>query len=117
MITLNTDALMRLTYAAVPALVDQGRGSIVNIASILAITPETLNGFYGATKAFVLAFSQSLRHELAGEDRALAAWPRIGPLSSKRSGRASLDLSWRARQSSRGSTVRTRAMKAWNSAM
>lgn len=66
MIALNTDALMRLTYAAVPAFVAQGRGTIINIASIVAITPETLNGVYGATKAFVLAFSQSLRHELAG---------------------------------------------------
>ena len=66
MIALNTDALMRLTYAAVPALVARGRGTIVNIASIVAIAPETLNGVYGATKAFVLAFSQSLRHELAG---------------------------------------------------
>lgn len=66
MIALNTDALMRLTYAAVPAFVAQGRGTIVNIASIVAISPETLNGVYGATKAFVLAFSQSLRHELAG---------------------------------------------------
>jgi uncharacterized protein len=27
--------------------------------------PEYLNGVYGASKAFVLAFSQSLKHELA----------------------------------------------------
>ncbi len=31
----------------------------------MAISPETLNGVYGGTKAFVLAFSQSLQHELA----------------------------------------------------
>lgn len=68
MIALNTDALMRLTYAAVPGFVARNRGTIVNIASIVAVSPETLNGVYGATKAFVLAFSQSLRHELAGTD-------------------------------------------------
>lgn len=68
MIALNTNALMRLTYAAVPSFVERDRGTIVNIASIVAITPETLNGVYGATKAFVLAFSQSLRHELAGSN-------------------------------------------------
>jgi len=65
MITLNVEALMRLTYAAVPEFVKRGAGTIVNIASIVAIAPEVLNGVYGATKAFVLAFSQSLRHELA----------------------------------------------------
>ncbi|MCY1554563.1 short chain dehydrogenase [compost metagenome] len=36
----------------------------MNIASIVAISPETLNGVYGGTKAFVLALSQSLQHEL-----------------------------------------------------
>src|SRR5262249_27370157 len=39
--------------------------SIINIASIVAVAPERLNGVYGGTKAFVLAFSQSLQHELA----------------------------------------------------
>lgn len=66
MVSLNVEALMRLSYAAVPAFVARGRGTIVNIASIVAVAPELLNGVYGATKAFVLALSQSLRHELEG---------------------------------------------------
>ena len=65
MIALNVEVLTRLTYAAVPAFRKRGSGSIINIASIVAIAPERLNGVYGGTKAFVLAFSQSLRHELA----------------------------------------------------
>lgn len=65
MIALNVTALTRLTYAAVPGFVARGRGTIVNISSIVGIAPEILNGVYGATKAYVLAFSQSLRHELA----------------------------------------------------
>ena len=65
MIRLNVGALTRLTYAAVPGFVARDGGSIINIASIVAISPETLNGVYGGSKAFVLAFSQSLRHELA----------------------------------------------------
>lgn len=64
MITLNVEVLTRLTYAVVPALVARRSGTIINIASIVAVSPETLNGVYGGTKAFVLAFSQSLRHEL-----------------------------------------------------
>jgi short-subunit dehydrogenase len=65
MIRLNVLALTRLTYAAAPAFVERGSGTIINIASIVAISPETLNGVYGGSKAFVLAFSQSLQHELA----------------------------------------------------
>ena len=65
MISLNVTALTRLTYAAAPGFVARGAGTFINIASIVGISPETLNGVYGGTKAFVLAFSQSLQHELA----------------------------------------------------
>lgn len=68
MIGLNVTALTRLTYAAVPGLVARGGGTIINIASIVGIAPEVLNGVYGGTKAFVLAFSQSLNHELADKN-------------------------------------------------
>jgi len=64
-IDVNVTALMRLTYAVVPAFVARGKGTIINIASVVALAPEILNGVYGGTKAFVLAFSQSLRKELA----------------------------------------------------
>ncbi|WP_263357241.1 SDR family NAD(P)-dependent oxidoreductase [Acidicapsa ligni] len=64
-ISLNVTALTRLTYAVVPVFVERGSGIVINISSIVAVAPEILNGVYGGTKAFVLAFSQSLRHELA----------------------------------------------------
>ncbi|NYI00254.1 SDR family NAD(P)-dependent oxidoreductase [Cupriavidus plantarum] len=65
MIGVNVTAVMRLAYAAAPAFASRGAGAIVNIASIAAIAPEVLNGVYGGTKAFVLAFSRSLKKELA----------------------------------------------------
>jgi len=65
MITLNVTALMRLAYAVVPGFVARGAGTVINISSIVAITPEILNGVYGGTKAFVLGLSQSMQHELA----------------------------------------------------
>jgi short-subunit dehydrogenase len=65
MITLNITALTRLTYAAAPAFVARGTGTIINIASVVGISPETLNGVYGGTKAYVIALSHSLQHELA----------------------------------------------------
>jgi short-subunit dehydrogenase len=67
MIRLNVGALTRLTYAAVPGFVTRDGGTIINVASIVAVSPETLNGVYGGSKAFVLALSQSLHHELAGK--------------------------------------------------
>jgi short-subunit dehydrogenase len=67
MISLNVGALTRLTYAAAPGFVARGAGTIINISSIVAVSPETLNGVYGGSKAFVLAFSLSLHHELAAK--------------------------------------------------
>jgi hypothetical protein len=68
MITLNVGALTRLTYAAAPGFVARGGGTIINIASIVGVAPEILNGVYGGTKAFVLALSQSLHKELADKN-------------------------------------------------
>jgi uncharacterized protein len=65
MVALNVTGPMRLTYAVAPAFVSRATGTIINIASIVAIAPEVLNGVYGGSKAFILAFSQSLQHELA----------------------------------------------------
>ena len=88
MIALNVTALTRLTYAAAPGFVARGGGTIINIASVLAVTPEILNGVYGSTKAFVLAFSLSLHKELAQKNVRIQAvlpgatatdlWAKIG---------------------------------------
>ncbi|SHN17057.1 hypothetical protein SAMN05192549_105123 [Duganella sacchari] len=67
MINVNVTALTRLTRALAPGLVARGEGAIINIASIVALKPELLNGVYGGSKAFVLALSQSLHHELGGK--------------------------------------------------
>ena len=65
LLRVNILALTRLTYAAVPGFVARGNGAIINIASAVAVAPDMLNGVYGASKSFVLAFSQSLQTELA----------------------------------------------------
>lgn len=67
MVALNITAPMRLTYAAVPGFVARGKGAVINISSIVAIAPETLNGVYGGSKAFMLAFSQSLHKEVSAQ--------------------------------------------------
>jgi uncharacterized protein len=65
MIQLNVIALTRLTQAVAPAFVARGKGTIINIASIVALAPELLNGSYSGSKAYVLNFTLSLHQELA----------------------------------------------------
>jgi len=67
LVRLDVIAPMRLAHAAAVAFASRGHGTIINMASIVAVAPELLNGVYGAAKAFLLAFSQSLHHELAGK--------------------------------------------------
>lgn len=64
MIALNVVAVNRLAVAAAQAFSARDRGAIINIASVVALVPEIFNGTYSATKAFVLALTQSLATEL-----------------------------------------------------
>lgn len=66
MIAVNVTAPMRLARAAAQAFAARGAGTIVNIASVVAVAPERLNAVYSGSKAFVLAFSHRLRLELEG---------------------------------------------------
>jgi uncharacterized protein len=64
MIDLNITALTRLTYAAAPAFVARGAGTIINISSVVGIAVEALNGVYSASKSYVLSFGHSLQKDL-----------------------------------------------------
>jgi uncharacterized protein len=65
MIDLNITALTRLTYAVAPVFVARGKGTIINISSIVGIAVEALNGVYSASKSYVLSFGHSLQKDLA----------------------------------------------------
>ena len=64
MIALNINALTRLTYAVAPALVARGKGTIINIASIVAFAPEVLNGVYLTRRASKKPFGTQFRTAL-----------------------------------------------------
>jgi short-subunit dehydrogenase len=64
-ITLNITAPTRLASAAGKAFAARGAGSIVNIASVLALAPEMFDGVYSGTKAFVLNLSLAMSNQLA----------------------------------------------------
>ncbi len=66
MIRLNTEALTALTHAYLPAMVGQGRGRVLNVASTAAFLPGPLMSVYYATKAYVLSFSEGIAEELRG---------------------------------------------------
>ena len=64
LVELNVLAVSRLGTTAAQAFASRGKGTIVNIASVLALAPERFNGLYTASKAYVLNFSQALDAEL-----------------------------------------------------
>lgn len=64
MIELNVIAPTRLAAAAARNFVTRKQGTIINVASVLALAPELFNGSYSGTKAYVLNLSLSLQKEL-----------------------------------------------------
>ena len=60
LIDLNVVAVTRLANAAGAAFVKRGKGTIVNVGSVVGLLPEYRSVVYGATKAFVLHLSQAL---------------------------------------------------------
>jgi len=64
-IQLNITALTRLAAAAVPGFVARKNGTIINLASVLALAPELTSAVYGGSKAYVVAFTQALNQEVS----------------------------------------------------
>jgi short-subunit dehydrogenase len=60
MVALNVAAVVGVTQAILPGMLAQGRGAILNIASMAAFQPTPFMSVYGASKAFVLSFSEGL---------------------------------------------------------
>ena len=80
-ILLNAAAVVDLSHAFLPAMLERGRGGIINIASMAAFQPLPYMSVYAATKAFVLSFSQGLRGEVRNKGvKVLAVCP--GPVDT-----------------------------------
>ncbi|MGQ4479081.1 SDR family NAD(P)-dependent oxidoreductase [Streptomyces sp. SAS_276] len=63
MLKVHCEAVLRLTSAATGAMRERGRGGVVNVASVAAFVPR---GTYGASKAWVVQFTQGAAKDLAG---------------------------------------------------
>ena len=66
MITLNVTSLVTLTRLVLPGMLHRGTGGILNVSSTAGFQPVPYYAVYGATKAFVLSFSEALSAEVAG---------------------------------------------------
>jgi short-subunit dehydrogenase len=56
-------AVLVLSHAAALSMKERGRGHIINVSSVRGFVPTST---YGASKAWVTAFTETLAHELAG---------------------------------------------------
>jgi uncharacterized protein len=65
-VVVNTLAPVLLTRAYLPDMIARGEGLILNVASTAAFQPTPYQSTYGATKAFLLSFSEALAEELRG---------------------------------------------------
>lgn len=75
-IRLNCEVLTELSQRCLPAMIERRSGTIINVASNAAFQPLPLMAVYGATKAYVLSFTEALWHETRGTGvRVLALCP------------------------------------------
>jgi uncharacterized protein len=73
MVRLNCEAVVDLSGRYLPAMIDRGQGTVINIASTAAFQPMPKGATYAASKAFVLSFSEALHHELKGSGATVTA--------------------------------------------
>ncbi|WP_405387960.1 SDR family oxidoreductase [Streptomyces sp. NBC_01102] len=77
----NVVALVDLTHALLPGMLERGTGAVVNVASTAAFQPSPYFAVYSAAKGFVLNFGLALRQEYRGRGiRVLTLCP--GPVDT-----------------------------------
>jgi uncharacterized protein len=65
-VRVNCEAIVTLCHAFLPAMIDRGRGGVINVASTAGMQPIPYESVYAATKAFALSFTDALHTELRG---------------------------------------------------
>jgi hypothetical protein len=65
-VRVNCEAVVTLTHAFVPAMVERRRGGVITVASTAGMQPLPYEATYGASKAFAISFMEALWMELRG---------------------------------------------------
>jgi uncharacterized protein len=81
-VRVNCEAVVTLTHAFVPPMIERGRGGVIVVASTAGMQPLPYEAVYSASKAFALNFTEALSEELRGTPlRVLAVNP--GPVPTE----------------------------------
>lgn len=67
MLEVQLAAMLRLTKAVLPKMIERGSGRIVNVASVYSFSAVPKQAVYSACKSFILSFSAAIDNELAGK--------------------------------------------------
>lgn len=82
MVRLNCEAVVTLTGAFLPGMLERRRGGVITVASTAGAQPLPYEAVYGATKAFATNFTEALHAEVRGSGvRVLAVNP--GPVPTE----------------------------------
>lgn len=68
MVQLNIKSLTDLYHLAIPDMIPKDGGGIINVGSTASFVPMPYSAVYGASKAYALMFSESIRYEYAGQN-------------------------------------------------
>lgn len=63
-IAVDVGAVVDLSHAFLPQLLESGRGALVNVGSLTGYMPVPGMAVYAAAKSFVIRFTEALAHEL-----------------------------------------------------
>ena len=66
MVRVNCEAVVTLTHAFVPAMIQRRQGGVITVASTAGLQPLPYETTYAATKAFAISFMEALSMELRG---------------------------------------------------
>ena len=113
MVRLNCEAVVTLTRAFLPAMVERGRGGVIVVASTAGMQPLPYEATYAASKAFALSYTEALSAGAAGDRRR-----RDGRQPRPRPDRVARDRRPRRHRHGAGRdrrrAVRGRSLEAWD---
>ena len=66
MVRVNSEALVTLTHAFLPAMIERDSGGVITVASTAGLQPLPYETTYAASKAFAISFMEALSMELRG---------------------------------------------------